>query len=240
MERLDGIGGRELREALLYVRGSVAAVTADDAAAGLGIHRSVARHRLERLARAGLLETRFERRTGRAGPGAGRPAKLYLAAPEQDALEVPPRRFPALVSRLLDEIPAEGRERALRAAGEDFGRELARAAGLRPRARLEAALEAVCAAVRSLGFQASLERVDGHTAVINTPTCPLRPLVAERAEAALIDRGMWSGLVECGVRGILADAVECETHSCLDGGESCAVVIRLRRDATTSARPSTA
>jgi hypothetical protein len=40
---------------------------------------------------------------------------------------------------------------------------------------------------------------------------------------------MWAGLVERGLRGAKADAVECETHSCLDGGESCSVVIRLRR-----------
>ena len=240
MEPLDAIGGRELREALLFVRGSADAVTADDAAEELGVHRSVARRRLEQLARAGLLRTSFERSSGRVGPGAGRPAKLYSAAPEQEALELPPRRFPALVARLLDEIPAEGREQALRAAGEDFGRELARAAKLRPRTRLEAGLEGVCSAVRSLGFQAALERVDGATAVISTPTCPLRPLVSLRAEAAVIDRGMWSSLVECGVRGVRADAVDCETHSCLDGGESCAVVIRLRRGTTRAARPSTA
>jgi predicted ArsR family transcriptional regulator len=237
---LDAIGGRELRETLLYVRGSRGAVTADEAAAELGVHRSVARSRLERLADAGLVDTTFERRSGRVGPGAGRPAKLYATAAEQEALEIPPRRLPALVARLVDEIPAEGREHALRGAGEDFGRELARAAKLRPRKQLESALEGVCAAVRSLGFHAALDRIDGDTAVISTPTCPLRPLVMERPEAALIDRGMWAGLVERGVRGALADDVECETHSCLEDGESCAVVIRLRARTTTSASPSTA
>jgi hypothetical protein len=90
-------------------------------------------------------------------------------------------------------------------------------------------LERVCAAVRSLGFQAAVERIDGDTAVISTPTCPLRPLVAERADAAEIDRGMWAGLVERGLRGGRAAAVECETHSCLEDGESCSVLIRLRR-----------
>jgi len=230
MDRLDTIGGGALRAALLYVRGSAAPVSADDAAEALGIHRSVARGRLERLLRAGLLETTFARRSGRTGPGAGRPAKLYSAAPEPEALEIPPRRLPTLVARLLDEVPAEGREAALRRAGEDFGRELARAARLRPRARLDDALERVCVAVRSLGFHAALDRVEDDTAVISTPTCPLRPLVVERPEAAHIDRGMWAGLVERGVRGARADSVECETHSCLDGGEVCSVVIRVRRE----------
>lgn len=229
MDRLDAIGEPGLRAALLYVRGSAEPVSADDASGVLGVHRSVARGRLERLLRAGLVEASFARRSGRSGPGAGRPAKLYSPAPEPEALEFPPRRLPALVGRLLDEVPAGRREAALRRAGEDFGRELAREAKLRPRARLEAGLEQVCAAVRRLGFQAALERIDGDTVVISTPTCPLRPLVTENAEAAHLDRGMWAGLVERGVRGVKAEAVECETHSCLERGDSCSVVIRLRR-----------
>ena len=222
------LGRQELRATLLYVRGSRAPVTADDAAVTLGVHRSVARERLERLLRAGLLQATFSRRSGRTGPGAGRPAKLYSVAPEPEALEFPPRRFPELVARLLDEVPADGREDALRRVGRDFGRELGRETSLRPGKRLEDGLEQVCAAVRSLGFQAALQRVDDETAIIDTPTCPLRPLVAKRPEAAHIDRGMWAGLVECGVRGMRAEAVECETHSCLDGGEACSVVIRFR------------
>jgi predicted ArsR family transcriptional regulator len=232
VDRLDAIGVSELREALLYVRASAHPVTADEAAAGLRIHRSVARGRLERLVRAGVLDTSFARRSGRSGPGAGRPAKLYSAAVEVEALEFPPRHLPALVARLLDGLEDEGREEALRVAGEAFGRDLAAEAGLRPSSRLEDGLEQVCAAVRSLGFQAALDWVDGDTALITTPTCPLRPIVAERPEAAHIDRGMWAGLVERGLRGVRADTVDCETDSCLDGGESCSIVLRLRRSAT--------
>jgi len=227
MDRLDAIGGSELRAALLYVRGSPAPVTATDAAVALAVHRTVARDRLERLLDAGLLETSFARRSGRSGPGAGRPAKHYSAAPESEALELPPRHLPVLVARLLDELPSEGREDALRRAGADFGRDLARVAALRPHANVADGLEAVCAAVRSLGFQATVAAVGDDTVVINTPTCPLRPLVAERVEVAHVDRGMWAGLVERGVCGARAEAVECETRSCLDGNGACSVVIRL-------------
>jgi predicted ArsR family transcriptional regulator len=230
MDRLDAIGSAGLRNALLYVRSSRKPVTADDAAESLGIHRSVARGRLERLLQAGLIDARSVHLPGHGGPGSGRPPKEYYAAPELEALELPPRHLPALVSHLIDELPAEGREAALRRAGEDFGRDLARKAGLRPRARVEDGLEAVCSAMRSLGFQASVDRVDGDTASINTPTCPLRPLVAERLEAAYVDRGMWAGLFERGVRGARAETVECESHSCLDGGEACSIVLRFRRD----------
>ena len=229
MEALDAIGNAELRAALLYVRGSHAAVSADEAAAALGVHRTVARRRLERLARAGLLETRFERRSGRRGPGAGRPAKLYAAAPESDPLEFPSRRFPTLVSRLLDELPADRRPQILRRVGEAFGRDLAQTTGLSPSDTLADGLHGVCAAVRSLGFHAALERVDGDTAVISTPTCPLRPLVVERLEAAEVDRGMWAALVELGVRDVLAEDVTCETHTCLESGKACSVVLLLGR-----------
>jgi predicted ArsR family transcriptional regulator len=227
MDRLDIIGGHELREMLLYVRGSAGPVTAADASAAIGVHRSVARSRLEQLVHAGLVETRFERRSGRSGPGAGRPAKFYAAAPEAEALEFPPRHFPTLVARLLDEVPVERRRQALRSAGEDFGRWLADAAGLEPAASLDEGLARVCGAIRSLGFHAVLNRIEGHTALIATPTCPLRPLVGENSDASHIDRGMWAGLVERSVLGVRAESVACETNSCLEGTEACMVVIRL-------------
>jgi predicted ArsR family transcriptional regulator len=234
MERLDAIGPPELRAALMYVRRSPHPVTADDAARALGVHRSAARSRLERLLRAGLVEASFSRRSGRSGPGAGRPAKHYAAAPESEALELPPRYLPALVSRLLDEIPSDGREDALRRAGEDFGRELADAAGLEAHPHIEAGAEAVCATVRSLGFQAAVDRIEDHTVAIVTPTCPLRPLVMERVEVAYVDRGMWAGLMERGCEGVHAQDVECESHSCLDGDGPCSVVIRLTAGARSS------
>jgi predicted ArsR family transcriptional regulator len=238
-DRLAAVADPELREALLFARGSAAAFTADDAAAGLGVHRNVARARLDRLVDAGLLDVSFERRNGRTGPGAGRPAKVYRVAPETEALEFPPRRFTALVSRLLEELPARGRARMLRRVGEDFGRELADVAGLEPAARRRTGLERMCAAVRSLGFQASLVEVDGDTAVIATPTCPLRPLVMARPEAAEIDRGMWAGLVERCLRGVHAEDVACETANCLEDHASCSVVLRLRlapQEASASGR----
>jgi hypothetical protein len=39
---------------------------------------------------------------------------------------------------------------------------------------------------------------------------------------------MWAGLVERAIRHAHAEAVECETHSCLEGSETCSVVIRFR------------
>src|SRR5262245_45336569 len=65
----------------------------DEAAAALAIPRSVAAFHLDKLAEAGVLEVRFERLTGRQGPGAGRPSKLYRLANDEVAASIPERRY---------------------------------------------------------------------------------------------------------------------------------------------------
>ena len=52
-------------------------VSRDDVAGALGLARATAAFHLDRLVADGLLDIHFERRSGRTGPGAGRPAKLY-------------------------------------------------------------------------------------------------------------------------------------------------------------------
>jgi predicted ArsR family transcriptional regulator len=233
-ERLTAVADPELRETLLFARRRRDPVTADDTAEHLGVHRNVARARLDRLAATGLLEIAFERRTGRSGPGAGRPAKIYAVAPELEAIEFPRRRYEQLVGALLDVLPRRGRARTLRAAGEAFGRDLADAAGLRPTRGLRKGLERMCDAVAQLGFQASVVEAERGRAVIATPTCPLRPLVAARPDAAEVDRGMWAGLLERAVSGVRAESVSCETQNCTDGHAACRVVLRLRQEASAS------
>lgn len=198
MDRLSAAGDPDLRSALAFVRGAEHSVTADELAAAEGIHRNVARARLERLAGAGLLAT------GLARAGVGRPAKTYRAAPELESIEFPPRHSEALVALL-----AEGRS-DLNEVGIAFGRRLARAAGLRPRRTLED----VCAGLRKLGFQAALE--DG---AIVTPTCPLRPIVAAEPQIAALDEGMWTGLV--------GTAARCTVEGCLDPTAPCRIRVMI-------------
>lgn len=155
----------------------------------------------------------------------------HAAAPAPEpatTIEFASHHFRALVTQLLAALPEEGREEALRLAGLRFGRQLAERARLQSHVDVAAALDAVCTAVRGLGFHAVVREIEGDTAVIETPACPLRPLVSERLEAALLDRGMWAGLVEKGLTGAGADEIHCETASCLDAGESCHVTVRLR------------
>jgi len=224
VDRLEAVGDPGLRAALLQVRAEARPLTADDLAESQGIHRNVARSRLERLVRAGLVEAGFERRSERAGPGAGRPAKTYRAAPELSGIEFPTRHYESLLGLLAAELPRD----RLRAVGVAFGSELARAAGVRPTRRTSEGLERVCAAVRSLGYQATLERADACDAVIATPNCPLRPLVVAQPDAAVIDEGMWAGLAEAALAGHRADAIACEASGCLDAHASCRIHLHLQ------------
>ena len=111
----------------------------------------------------------YERRTGRTGPGSGRPAKTYSVAPELAAIEFPARRYESLLGHVLDAMPARGRRARLHDVGVAFGSDLAAAAGLRPARSLRAGFDRVCAAVGRLGYQASVEEVSANGAVIATP-----------------------------------------------------------------------
>lgn len=95
----------------------------DEAAAAVGMSRKLAAYHLDKLAEAGLLDTRFERRSGRSGPGAGRPAKLYLRSARPLEVALPARNYQLLAELLADAVQADpsgaagALERAACAAG---------------------------------------------------------------------------------------------------------------------------
>jgi predicted ArsR family transcriptional regulator len=231
LDRLAAAGDPQLRRVLLYARGRRDPFTAHDVSVVLGVHRNVARSRLDRLVEAGFLTVTPERTGGRRGPGAGRPAKIYRVAPELEGVEFPDRRLGELITLLVKKVPARGRPKALREAGEDFGRKLAAAAALKPSRSIGTGLERVCDALGTLGFQASVVSLDGDAAELASPTCPLRPLVVSCTDAGAIDRGMWAGLVERGIRGVSADRVQCQTPRCLTRDAACSVQLSLGLEA---------
>ena len=77
-----------------YVAGAGAPVSRDQAAAGVGLPRHTVKFHLDRLVEEGLLDVEYRRLTGRRGPGAGRPAKLYRRAERQIEVSLPERRRP--------------------------------------------------------------------------------------------------------------------------------------------------
>jgi predicted ArsR family transcriptional regulator len=224
---LDAVAQPELREIVLFARAQAEPVSADDVAVRFGIHRTVARGRLERLAEAGLLTVSFARRTGRSGPGAGRPAKLYAVPPETEAIEFPERHYDLLLSHLAETLPDE----ALTEAGVAFGADLAGQAGLNRARGFREAAEQACAALGALGFQASVVDSTDDSVTIATATCPLRPLVvANPADGAPIDRGLWIGLLQAHLARGTCNDVTCETEGCLDPDACCRVRLTFDTD----------
>jgi predicted ArsR family transcriptional regulator len=229
VDRLDALGDQALRGTLLYVRAHARPATADEVAGALAVPRTVARSRLERLAAAGLLATSFERRSGRSGPGAGRPAKTYAAAVETSAIEFPPRHYERLVGCLIRTLPPRAAARQLGEAGSAFGRELAHAARLRRGTNLSRGLTRLCSGLGRLGFQATLESVSPHGAVIVSATCPLRPLLLAEPRARAIDEAMWRGLLAATASEQATAGIVCRTHGCLDANAPCRIVVDFAR-----------
>lgn len=123
--RVSGIGAlsEPVRRSLyLYVAAQREAVSREQAAAGTGVPLHTAKFHLDRLVDAGLLEVEFRRLSGRSGPGAGRPSKLYHRAAREVAVSLPERRYD-LAGRIL----AQGIDEAER-SGVPVGEAVAEAA----------------------------------------------------------------------------------------------------------------
>jgi len=75
-------------------------VSRDQAAQAVGIARHKAKFHLDRLESEGLLEADYVRLTGRAGPGAGRPAKRYRRGRSEFAVSLPARDY-ELAGRIM-------------------------------------------------------------------------------------------------------------------------------------------
>ena len=151
----------------------------DEAASAVGIGRPLAAFHLDRLVEAGLLATEYRRLTGRSGPGAGRPAKLYRRVDGDVAVSLPDRRYD-LAARLfaegLESGVADDAEAAVAAAaareGSRVGDDARRRAGTRPtRRRLRQAMIEV---LDERGY--APREVDGEIRFAN---CPFDALVDE-------------------------------------------------------------
>src|SRR5688572_29909878 len=95
-ERLAAIASIQdsLRRTLFdVVSRSVEPMSRAEAADATGMSRSTAAFHLDRLVESGLLSAHFARRSGRGGPGAGRPAKLYQRTAGEISVTVPERHY---------------------------------------------------------------------------------------------------------------------------------------------------
>src|SRR5580765_3916893 len=96
------------RKLYLYVAGRKGEVGRDEAARAVKVSRGLAGFHLDRLVEEGLLEASFKRLSGRSGPGAGRPSKVYRRASGQIEVSFPPRSYELAGRILVSAIEAAG------------------------------------------------------------------------------------------------------------------------------------
>lgn len=157
----------------------------DQAADAVGLQRGVVAHHLDRLAEDGLLEIDYQRLSGRTGPGAGRPAKLYRRSQHDIEVNLPPRDY-QLAGRLLADAVANSRatgtdvSQAVDAVASDAGRRL----GVEMRERMgrresgEGARQAAIEVLSEQGFEPA-EDGDGTVVLRN---CPFHLLAEQQTE----------------------------------------------------------
>ena len=87
-----------------FVSDQPGAVSRSQAADGVDVATHTAKFHLDRLVEEGLLVTEFRRLTGRTGPGAGRPAKLYRRSRSEVAVSLPHRRYDLAADVLADAV----------------------------------------------------------------------------------------------------------------------------------------
>jgi predicted ArsR family transcriptional regulator len=149
-------------------------VSRDDVAGAVGVPRPTTAFHLDRLVAEGLLDVHYERRSGRTGPGAGRPAKLYRRAECSVSVSLPERRYDLageLLAGALAEADRSGERPAAVLGRRAFrrGQELGAAGGAGP--------DAVLGVLEEHGFEPRTEG-DG----VALANCPFHALAQEHTE----------------------------------------------------------
>jgi predicted ArsR family transcriptional regulator len=169
------------RQLYRFVCSQAEPVSRDQAAEAVGIARHQAKFHLDRLEADGLLETDYVRLTGRAGPGAGRPAKRYRRSREEFTVALPAREY-ELAARIMADgitISAQTGTRisdALREAAVAQGTAIAETATDRPLSA-DAAVDLALNLLSDHGYE---PRGTGRTFIL--ANCPFHALARAHTE----------------------------------------------------------
>jgi predicted ArsR family transcriptional regulator len=193
------------------------AVSKDEAAAAMGMARSVAAFHLDRLVADGLLTTEYRRLTGRQGPGAGRPAKLYRRAERELTVSLPARHYD-LAARLLAAAVndatrtgtpvAQALTRIATEQGRGLGERARAIAGRRPSRR--ALIDAALAVLDEQGYE---PRPHGDEVVL--ANCPFHALVDEQRDLVCgMNHDLLGGMTDALGDEVLAACLEPSDETC--------------------------
>jgi predicted ArsR family transcriptional regulator len=157
-------------------------ISRDEAAKVARISRMLAAFHLDRLVEVGLLKATYRRLSGKQGPRAGRPSKLYQRTDRDVQVTLPERRYELVARLFADAIDQPGESSMVdrvAAAARDFGRRLASGTSRRLRKRSSAqdrraALEAV---LDDYGFEPYEE-----AEVVRLHNCPFDALARDHRQ----------------------------------------------------------
>jgi len=199
-----------------YVVAQPAPVSREQAAGALDFAPSTANFHLDKLVTEGLLEVEYRRLSGRTGPGAGRPSKLYRRADQQFAVSLPERRYDLVGQILAAAVTSAGNGAPLDDALDSSAREEGLALGA---SAAEAGAGADLAGLADvLGGQGYEPRVEEAAVVL--ANCPFDSLARTHTELVC-------GLNRAFVQGV-ADGLGCAgARACLEPApDTCCVTIR--------------
>lgn len=143
----------------------------EEASRALKISRPLATFHLDKLADAGLLESGYQRLSGRVGPGAGRPARVYWRSPREFNVNVPERNYERAAELFATALEAHtgGLPTPLRQAAAELGERL----GEQEHAR--SSTRRLVDALASGGYEPQVDEA-GAIRLLN---CPFHALVEE-------------------------------------------------------------
>ena len=201
-----------------YVAGQADAVSRDQAAEAIGVDRHIAAFHLDRLASEGLLDVAFRRLSGKQGPGAGRPAKLYSRSARQIQFSLPPRHYDVAARLFAEALTAENPAGALgeiaRAHGQFLG-----ARAWQPQARKQSPrrqLERAATVLAEYGYEPA---VTSRQATLRN--CPFDALSRDyRPVVCPMNRAMIDGLIS----GLGIDGITTEEQQ--RAGQCCVILTR--------------
>ena len=198
----------------------------DEAAAAIGISRELAAFHLDRLVAGGLLDAEYRRLSGRTGPGAGRPAKLYRRSAQEVGVSLPARRYDraaGLFAEALSGLSDAGGTEAVQGAARSQGAEL----GSRARSKAVRGADehgvrtALIGLLGDAGFEPETDRPDGDIRLRN---CPYRTLSEQHRDLTCGMNLAWASGV---VAGLADEALDVELRP--EPG-SCCVIFRDMRE----------
>ncbi|MFQ5948470.1 MAG: helix-turn-helix transcriptional regulator [Acidimicrobiia bacterium] len=191
------LGDPTRRGIFISVRESPEPLTAAQIAELFDIHPNVARHHLDRLTTEGYLRGSRQRRSGRRGPRAGRPAKSYEATDKRINLSYPANRHDLLAEllvRVVERLAPDDAPRVAEQVGKEYGLQLAAEIGLPEEEGFEQASMAVAKAMMGVGFGMNTEPREG---LLLTHHCPFGQTAADHPDVVCkLDQGIVKGLMQ--------------------------------------------